>query len=130
MKPFEELAAHADELVALLQRNLREALFNSRAYLRPSDVRNVASVQANALFRFFQDPILSDAEDHGAYLSRAGVNDQAALETGEVLRRFGISYLSGESLVGFLEQVNKFHQLVVLGYFRAREASILEEQEP
>ena len=123
------LSAYADELTALLQSNLREALFVSRAYLRPSDVRQTAVVQTNALFDFLRSSETAVAQQHGAYLCEIGVGDQAVLQTGEIMRRFCASHLHGETLVDCLPRVDEYHRMMVQGYFRAQESSLLEEQE-
>ena len=125
----EVLGAHAEELTALLQRNLREALFGSRAYLRPSDLRRVAEAQSRAVLGFLRYSDSQEAQSHGAYLCAIGVGDLAVLQTSQVFREYCSSYLDGETLDSCLERADEHHRFVVQGYFRARETSILEEQE-
>jgi len=125
----DEIGAYVTELTALFLSNLREALFRSRAYLRPSDLRSVADAQAQAFFDFLASLDGEGAQRHGKYLCDSGVGDGAVLLIGHILRRFCTSRLPEDLLLECLERVDEYYQFVVRGYFYQREANVLEEQE-
>jgi signal transduction histidine kinase len=125
----DEISTRVTELTALLVDNLREALFSSRAYLRPSDLRPVAGTQAQAFLAYLQDGDGDAAQGHGAYLCLNGVGDQALLRVSQILRRFGGAHLSAATLLDYLERVDEYQRHVIQGYMVQRAADILEEQE-
>ncbi len=117
------------ELVARIERVLRETLFTSRAYIRPSDVKRLADIEADAFVVFRNDLNEAAVIAHGAELCRQGLGDQAILRLGQVLREFcGSDSWNGQSVL-CSELAETYHRLLMVGFFRAHEAIILEEQE-
>lgn len=129
MTSNDDISTRVTELTALLVDNLREALFSSRAYLRPSDLRPVAGTQAQAFLAYLQDGDADAAQGHGAYLCLNGVGDQALLRVSQILRRFGGAHLSAATLLDYLERVDEYQRQVIQGYMVQRAADMLEEQE-
>ena len=129
MAEHDQLAAYRTDLVDLLQQTLQEALFTSRAYFRPSDVRRLAITEADAFFDFIAEGDCPKAESRGAQLYHAGVGDAATLRIGQVLRQFCTTYGVDDGAANYAETIEAYHRALVQGYFRAREANILEEQE-
>lgn len=129
MTYYDEIGAYVTELAALFLSNLREALFSSRAYLRPSDLRSVADAQAHAFLDFLAKFDGEGAQRHGKYLCDSGVGDGAVLRTNRILRRFCTSRVNEDRLLECLERVDEYYRFVVRGYFYQREASVLGEQE-
>lgn len=119
----------AIELTALLLKNLREALFESRAFLRPADLQRVADAQAQIFLTYLDSRDAEAVRRHGAYLCTVGVGEQAVLRINRTLQRFGLQRLTGEELGGFLEQVDEYQRHVVEGYIAQNTVQILEEQE-
>ncbi len=119
----------AAELTALLLQNLREALFSSRAYLRPSDLQQVADTQTRVFLAAIVRRDAEEAQRHGAYLCTVGVGEQVVLGLNRTLQRFGLQHLAGEALHDFLERADEHQRHVVEGYIAQSTAQILEEQE-
>lgn len=124
--PFREHKAH---LVQLVQHNLHETLFESRAFLRPNQVASLASAIAEAFFDFLESPDSRKANATGADLCHRGVGAQAILQVGQCLRRFCWSHYPDNMSVDCMETTEAFHHAVVQGYFAASQAIILAEQE-
>ncbi|HRI56461.1 MAG TPA: hypothetical protein PK170_05125, partial [Anaerolineae bacterium] len=78
----------AAELTALLLQNLREALFSSRAYLRPSDLQQVADTQTRVFLAAIVRRDAEEAQRHGADLCTVGVGEQVVLGLNRTLQRF------------------------------------------
>lgn len=125
----DDIGTQLTELTALLMDNLREALFSSRAYLRPTDLQLVAHAQAETFAAYLQNGDGDAAQGHGAYLCLNGVGDQALLRVSQILRRFGGAHLGAATLLAYLERVDEYQRHVVQGYMVQRAADILEEQE-
>ena len=116
-------------LTELLLRNLRSGLFTSRAYLRPSDLRQVAQLQARSFLDYLQTANWEDVQNHGASLWKMGVGEQAVLGSYQVVRRFCSSHAPADALSAVLDQADEHYRYVIQGYLKERETSILEEQE-
>lgn len=118
-----------DQLGQFFETSLRESLFSSRAYLRPSQVKHLASASAEAFFDF---SYLSDhvrAESFGASLCEGGVGSRAVLQLGHSLIKFCQQCCQGEKYHDCIENAQAFHGSLLQGYLRATEGNILEEQE-
>ena len=91
-------------------------------------IRRLAITEADAFFDFMTEGDCK-AQTTGLELYHAGVGDAATLRIGQVLRQFCTAYGGDDVPTKCLEDVEAYHRAVVQGYFRAREANILEEQE-
>jgi signal transduction histidine kinase len=117
------------ELVVRVEQVLRETLFTSRAFVRPADIKRLAASETGAFLLFLERGDEEAVIVHGAELCREGLGDQAILRLGQVLREF----CAGDSQNGQLgpcsDIAETYHRLLLVGFFRAHEAIILEEQE-
>lgn len=129
MSTRSHLEDYRQELEALLKSNLWEELFSSRAFLRPADVKSLAAAVTTAFFDFLVDCDSKKAEFHGGQLYHAGVGDVATLRIGQVLRHFCEAHRGDDESGDCVRTLDAYYWAVVLGYFRARDANILEEQE-
>jgi hypothetical protein len=123
------LLDHKDDLAHLLEKSLRDTLFRSRAFLRPSQVTHLASALAEAFFDFLQLARGPEVERFGEELVHTGVGGQALLQIGQCLIQFCGEYCQEGSFFDCAEKAQAYYQTLVQGYFRASEANILEEQE-
>ncbi|MEI2688853.1 MAG: GAF domain-containing protein [Anaerolineae bacterium] len=125
----EAVEAHIAELTALLLGNLRDALFSSRAFLRPADLRPVVDGQVDAFLAYLRTGDDDAAQRHGAHLCGSGVGDLALVRVGHILHRFGTLHMAEAVRPGYHEQVEEYQCHVIRGYIAQRSADILGEQE-
>ncbi len=127
--PDRLLLEHKVSLVQMLNEALRSTLFDSRAFLRPNQVRPLAAALAAAYFDYLRLPEVQKVEDLGADLCSDGLGIQAVLQVGQCFHRVCSSaYSDGFPL--FLTEASEGFQLALLrGFFDAIQANILAEQE-
>ncbi len=123
------LSGRKDSLVQLVQQTLSTTLFDSRAFLRPNQVAQLASEIAEAFFDFLGTPNTQSAAGFGADLCYRGVGDQAILQVGQALRQFCWSHYPDGVSQDCVETTEAFHSAVMQGYFGASQANLLAEQE-
>lgn len=123
------LADNRDDLISRLLQTVHEALFESRAFLRPSDLQRLASEEADAFFVFLNERDGSAAIERGIYLCRIGVSFSAVQQFGSELRQFCEHYLDETTAHSAREAVEEYHRELLWGYVHQRERTILEEQE-
>ena len=125
----ERLAARRDDLVNQLQSVLRETLFISRAYIRPADLRRIATAEVDAYLDFLEQPEDTAATARGAHLCQVGLGEQTMLRLGQALRLFCHSHLEADMFLAGMEAVDVYHGGLVRGFIQEQKALILEEQE-
>lgn len=113
-----------DPLIQSISGSLRLTLFNSRAFLHPRQIDEIATAIAVAVSAYLQSPNIQQAKEFGVTLCNLGLANEAVLGLGRSLREF---HGASDDQVAFT--VDIFHQLMVQGYIEAREAIVLGEQE-
>ena len=116
------LAQRVDEQRAdLLDRYvsvLREALFSSRAQVRPSALKQIAAEEAEALLYFLRQAGFSAAK-RGAQLHQAGLNARAVLRLNQVTRQFLLAGLENHHIVSVLDIVDAYELATVEGFIQS-----------
>ncbi len=110
---YEILASHRDDLVVRLIDTLRQGLFLSRAFIRPSQIAGIANREADAFLYYFEKQDSASAAVFGEELGRLGVGDEAVLRYSRVLRHFCGKYLDPEVSDSYLEMVEDYHRTVI-----------------
>ncbi len=126
---FLEFQVQRTALIQALQRSMTEALFTSRAFLRPADIKALAIEEADAFFANLEEANPRRGEQHGQKLAEAGISDDAMMRIGHVLREFCRQYRYQDCDENGFEAVEVYHRNMVQGFMYRREERILEEQE-
>ncbi|MEA3337972.1 MAG: GAF domain-containing sensor histidine kinase [Chloroflexota bacterium] len=126
---IDKLAQAREELSSAIFGALRATLFESRAFIRPKDLRRLSSEETDAFFGFLADGESSSVADRGKRLCHRGVGDLAVLRIGQVLRRFVSDNTSEQDVIDLLEAAEGYHRALLQGYLGAQRDIILEEQE-
>ena len=109
-----------------ISESLRTTLFNSRAFLHPRQIGELADACANAVKRYLQVPSKQQAYDFGVILCTEGLAAEAVLSLGQTVREYYAAVHGDDREAA---RVDAFHQQAVIAYIEAREAIILGEQE-
>ncbi|MCA9905338.1 MAG: GAF domain-containing protein, partial [Anaerolineae bacterium] len=123
------LERHRGELAASLSKHLRQSIFESRAFVRPSDVTRIADQQTDAFFAYLSTYNILDASSFGKDLGELGVGNYVVLAYGSILRRFLKDRLDLETSEFCWQITEEFYHAVIAGYYSAKEQTILNEQE-
>jgi signal transduction histidine kinase/CheY-like chemotaxis protein/putative methionine-R-sulfoxide reductase with GAF domain len=126
---LEALGPHRDELLDQILQGLQEKLFDSRALLRPADVQRLAEEEVSAYFDFLRQPDDTVAQGQGVRMHEAGLEEQAVLDLGRVLRQWNVSHLPNGLLTPGLDIAETYHSALVRDFMRRERAIILKEQE-
>ena len=126
---WQHVTDNRDVLVSRLKEILLQTLFESRAFLRPSDLERLASSEVDAFLIFLADQHPVNAVEHGIQLCNIGASYEAVQFFGTELRHFCALAPSYYKKREALEPVDNYHRWVLHGYIRERERTILEEQE-
>lgn len=126
---LDRLNTFRPQLEQELSHALRAALFTSRGSLHPANLPQIVSSEIDLFFAYLREPATAQAQERGAALAGIGLAHSAMLRSGEILRRFVLTYTAGEFNPPWFERVEGFHRDVLSGYFRDYEAKILIEQE-
>ncbi len=99
---------------------LREALFASRAEVRPSMLKQVAADEVEALLNFLRQAEFS-AVKRGEQLHQAGFNVRAVLRLGQATRQFLLDHLEDHQTALMLEIVDAYEMAVIEGFVQSIE---------
>ncbi len=97
---------------------LREALFSSRAEVRPSALKQIAVDEVEALLSFLRQPGSSAAE-RGEKLHQAGFNARALLKLGQVTRQSLLKHSEDGQTAPMLEIIDAYEMAVVEGFIQS-----------
>lgn len=99
---------------------LREALFSSRAEVRPSALKGFATGEVETLLQFLRQPEFSSAA-RGEQMHQAGFNVAALLKLSQVTRQFLLTVSEDHQLASLLEIVDAYEMAVVNGFIQSIE---------
>lgn len=114
----QHVEGNRDELVGRYLAVLREALFASRANLRPSSLKQIATDEADALLYFLKQPGFS-AAGRGEQLHRAGLNVGAVLRLSQVTRQFLLKHSEHSQIALILEVLDSYEMTLVEGFIQS-----------
>src|SRR5512137_590814 len=97
---------------------LREALFSSRAEVRPSLLKSVAADEAEALLHFLRQSGFP-ATERGEQLHQAGFNAGAVLRLSQVTRQFLLDHSENGQIAHTLEIVDAYEMGIVEGFIQS-----------
>jgi len=97
---------------------LREALFSSRAQVRPSALKSIAADEVETLLHFFRQPEFS-AAGRGEQLHQAGFNAGAILRLSQVTRQFLLGHSENGQIARMLEIVDAYETAIVEGFIQS-----------
>ncbi|HET9915423.1 MAG TPA: hypothetical protein VFQ13_26260 [Anaerolineales bacterium] len=97
---------------------LREALFSSRAEVRPSALKNIAADEVETLLRFLRQAESSIAK-RGEQLQQAGFNARVVLKLSQVTRQFLLDHSENGQIAPLLEIVDSYEMGVVEGFIQS-----------
>jgi hypothetical protein len=97
---------------------LREALFTSRAEVRPSALKQIAADEAETLLNFLRQAEFSAAK-RGEQLHQAGFKAGAVLRLSQVTRQFLLAGLENHHSASALEIVDAYELAVVEGFIQS-----------
>ena len=114
----DRIEQHRDDLVSRYLTVMREALFASRAELRPSALKQIASDEADALLSFLRQPGFS-AAGRGEQLHQAGLNVGALLRLSQATRQFLLNHLENHQFASMLEVVDAYGMATIEGFVQS-----------
>jgi PAS domain S-box-containing protein len=120
---------HRNELAELYQKTLRQALFTSRATVRPAVLKSIAEAEVEAMLECFRAFDPDQARQRGVQLCQAGLGIEAPLHLAQATRHFCLASLPEDLRLPALETVESYHNAVMQGLIQTSEAITLEEQE-
>lgn len=97
---------------------LREALFSSRAHVRPSALKSIATDEVETLLHFLRQQEFS-AAGRGEQLHQAGFNVAAILRLSQVTRQFLLHASEDHQIASLLEIVDAYEMAVVQGFVQS-----------
>lgn len=97
---------------------LREALFSSRAEVRPSALKNIAADEVETLLRFLNQSESSIAK-RGEQLHQAGFNARVVLKLSQVTRQFLLTHSENGQIAPILGIVDAYEMGVVEGFMQS-----------
>jgi len=97
---------------------LREALFSSRAEVRPSALKNIAADEVETLLRFLTQAESSIAK-RGEQLHQAGFTAGAVLKLSQVTRQFLLDHSENGQIAPMLEIVDAYEMAVIEGFVQS-----------
>ncbi|MGB8981758.1 MAG: hypothetical protein WCC12_07780 [Anaerolineales bacterium] len=97
---------------------LREALFSSRAEMRPSALKQIAADEVEALLHFLRQANFSAAK-RGEQLHQAGFKAGAVLRLSQVTRQFLLDGLENHHIASVLEIADAYERAVVEGFVQS-----------
>ena len=122
------IETHRSELVNRYQQVLREGLFNSRALVRPSMLKTIASDEVDTFGNFLHlSP--QHALNRGVQLYHTGLGEQPMLRMSQVTRQFFVTHLDNGQIGAALEVIDAYQERVVQGFIQSLEKAIISEQE-
>jgi len=107
-----------DDLAARYLAVLREALFSSRAEMRPSALKSFATDEVEVLLQFLRQ-VESSAAARGEQLHQAGFNVRALLKLSQVTRQFLLTASEDHQITSLLEIVDAYEMAVVQGFVQS-----------
>ncbi len=113
----QQVEDHRADLVDRYLNVLREALFSSRAEVRPSALKGIATEEIETLLRFLRQTESSIAT-RGEQLHQAGFNARVALKLSQVTRQFLLSHSENGQTAPMLEIVDDYEMGVVEGFIQ------------
>lgn len=114
----QHVEGNRDDLVGRYLTVLGEALFASRAELRPSSLKQIAADEADALLSFLKQPGFS-AAGRGEQLHRAGLNVGAVLRLSQVTRQFLLKHSEHRQIALILEVLDSYEMTLVEGFIQS-----------
>jgi len=109
---------HNPDLAARYLAVLREALFSSRAEVRPSVLKSFAADEVEVLLQFLRQAE-SCATAHGERLHQAGFHVGAIVKSIQVTRQFLLGHVESNQITPMLEIVDAFEIAVVEGFIQS-----------
>ena len=97
---------------------LREALFASRAEVRPSALKQIAADEVEALLSFVRQ-VGPSAAGRGEQLHQAGFNARAVLKLSQVTRQFLLAQSEDHQAAAILEMVDAYEMATVEGFIQS-----------
>jgi hypothetical protein len=113
-----QIEQNRDDLVSRYLSVLRESLFASRAELRPSALKQIASDEADALLSFLRQPRFS-AAGRGEQLHQVGFKAGAVLKLSQVTRHFLLDHLKNHQIAPMLEVVDDYEMVIIEGFIQS-----------
>jgi hypothetical protein len=107
-----------DDLAARYLAVLREALFSSRAEMRPSALKSFATDEVEVLLQFLRQAE-SSAAARGEQLHQAGFNVRAVLRLSQITRQFLLNALENHQIASMLEMVDAYEMAVIEGFVQS-----------
>jgi len=109
---------HRTDLIARYLTVLREALFSSRAEVRPSALKSLAAEEVEVLLQFLRQPEFSAAA-RGEQLHQVGFSVGAILKLGQVTRQSLLKASEDHQIASLLEIVDTYELVVVQGFVQS-----------
>ena len=97
---------------------IREALFSSRAEVRPGALKQIAANEVEALLSFLGQPG-SSATERGEQLHQAGFKAGTVLRLSQVTRQFLLDHVENHQIAPILEVVDAYEMAVVGGFIQS-----------
>ncbi len=114
----QQVEDHRADLASRCFDVLREALFSSRAEVRPSALKQIAADEVEALLSFLRQSG-SPAAERGERLHQAGFNARVVLKLSQVMRQFLLEHSEDGQFAPMLEIVDVYEMGVVEGFVQS-----------
>ncbi|RPI94587.1 MAG: hypothetical protein EHM40_06045 [Chloroflexi bacterium] len=123
----QQVEANRADLVSRYRQSLQENLFTNRMEVRPRELPKIAAEEVEALLDYLRAS--SPPFEYGGKFCAQGFSEQTLLGMVQTTRQFFLAHYAGSDMVQVLDVVGRYQVDVVLGFIKAREQMILDEQE-
>ncbi|MCC7450851.1 MAG: PAS domain S-box protein [Anaerolineae bacterium] len=125
----ERLTAQRDNLVGQIQKSLSDLLYEHRAYLRPSQLKQIASAEADFFLDYLKSGDVEAITRYAAKRAEEGLGIRAVIRVLSTLEQFAQRYQTGDTWEGQTSCLVTYTTTYMERFIEAREAIILVEQE-
>jgi len=123
----ERVKANRADLVNRFRQALRETIFTNRFEMRPREVGDIATEEADTLIHELERA--ESGVEHGMKSCQKGLSEQTVLALAQATRQFVIAIFEKDLIPQLLNIVDTYQNMVMHGFMQEREKLILSEQE-